>query len=471
MSTARYENIGLSADDIAVLEADTTARVNLLNKISDYSGSLTPDEFAELYILKSTNEKPQYFEQRHNRQPIARILPIRVIEILNSTAHSGTWIVQAKESIKEFVNALHRQTQEQFKFRQATKFALEFGTHFVGPYWNQRLAQTQLRHLDLRHVKIRQDPNDADHLVMLATVDVSKLIGGETVKQTTIWNPEQIIIFYDDNLISNEQNRMGVIPFVAIRGNLSSTVGDFCGRSIVEPLVRITNGIHDALGSLAENIHHHTFPLAVRKSGSNLDQIELGPTSALNLGPGEDFAWKAPDPFIAEVKEAIDLLIDLGLMISSVPQAAIRTSVQPRSGKSLAMELMSLSDKVNEFITRWAEDRAQLARLMLLCDEVHKKGRIFTEQSARETMEKYEISITPQLDFFPLSPLERVELDSEEIAAGLATWTEKLKARRPTASDKEIGLLQSEIQETGIIPATPVKRKTQEIDNLIDEEI
>jgi hypothetical protein len=100
--------------------------------------------------------------------------------------------------------------------------------------------------------------------------------------------------------------------------------------------------------------------------------------------------------------------------------AAIRTSDAARSGVALQIELKPLLDLVAEREKRYRQGEIELMKLAFLVDTVHRDGRSFTPEQAREFLARIECDVEFKGGFLPEDPAARLDRDLKLLAAGLA---------------------------------------------------
>lgn len=320
----------------------------------------------------------------------------------------------------------------------ADQIALEasiLGSHLVGPYFDERLGRVAFRTRYLGDIYPWVSEQNADVLeALLVEVVIDDLFSGESFLRAEIYTPWETGIFtaadsrtayweldrtfHPDGDLTNPY---GVIPWVHFRGRCPAQLGDWFGLSDIRDVVEVNKFVNELLSITDKNAHDQGWSqLVLINFPDDVEKVSVGTSKAIRTGEGGDAKYIVPDLKIADFLELINRLYRWAYEGAMVPMAAIRTSEQARSGVALEIELKPLLDLVREREKRYRRNEIELMKLTLLVDTVHREGRSFTPEGARDFLAGIECDVVFKGGFLPEGPAEELERDLKMLAAGLA---------------------------------------------------
>ncbi|HUU42383.1 MAG TPA: hypothetical protein VMX57_01300, partial [Planctomycetota bacterium] len=276
---------------------------------------------------------------------------------------------------------------------------------------------------------------NADALeALLVEVVIDDLFSGESFLRAEIYTPWETGIFTaaDSRTSSWELDRSfhpdgdltnpyGVIPWVHFRGRSPAQSGDWFGLSDIRDIVEVNRFVNELLSIADKNAHDQGWSqLVLINFPDDVEKVSVGTSKAIRTGEGGDAKYIVPDLKIHDFLELIDRLYAWAYESAMIPLAAIRTSTQAKSGLALEIELKPLLDLVREREKRYRQHEIALMKMTLLVDEVHREGRTFTPEGAREFMNAIACEVEFRGGFLPEDPADELDRDLKLLAAGLA---------------------------------------------------
>jgi len=287
----------------------------------------------------------------------------------------------------------------------ANQIALEasiLGSHVVGPYFDERLGRVAFRTRYLGDVYPWVSEQNADVLeALLVEVVIDDLFTDESYLRAEIYTPWETGIF--------------------TASDSRAQTGDWFGLSDIRDIVEVNKFINELLSIADKNAHDQGWSqLVLINFPEDVEKVSVGTSKAIRTGEGGDAKYIVPDLKIADLLELIGRLYRWAYESAMVPMAAIRTSDQAKSGIALEIELKPLLDLVSEREKRYRRSEIELMKLTLLVDTVHREGRTFTPEEARDFLGDVSCDVQFKGGFLPEDPSAELERDLKLLAAGLA---------------------------------------------------
>ena len=429
----------LTVEMVREVREQLKAQANALRKeeyrtlLDFYEGGAAPlsDEYVRRHYRE---EEDAWLARRLNLRGlnITRAIPERIRDALY-----GRKVERTCEDAEEDARLKTIYEENQFD-NVANQIALEasiLGSHVVGPYFDERLGRVAFRTRYLGDVYPWVSEQNADVLeALLVEVVIDDLFTGESFLRGEIYTPWETGIFvaadsrtgyweldrsfHPDGDLTNPY---GVIPWVHFRGRCPAQSGDWFGLSDIRDVVEVNKFVNELLSIADKNAHDQGWSqLVLINFPDDVEKVSVGTSKAIRTGEGGDAKYIVPDLKIADFLELIDRLYRWAYESAMVPMAAIRTSEQAKSGIALEIELKPLLDLVAEREKRYRRGEIELMKLTLLVDTVHREGRSFTPEEAREFMNGIACDVQFRGGFLPEDPSAELERDLKMLAAGLA---------------------------------------------------
>jgi hypothetical protein len=398
-----------------------------------YEGGEAP--LSEEYIKRHYREEEEAWLARRvslRGLNITRAIPDRIRDALYGRKVERTCSDPANDArLKTIYGQNHFDTV-------ADQIALEasiLGSHIVGPYYDERLGRVAFRTRYLGDVYPWVSEQNADVLeALLVEVVIDDLFSAESFLRTEIYTPWETGVFQAANSQAGYweldrsfhpdgdlTNPYGVIPWVHFRGRSPAQSGDWFGLSDIRDVVEVNKFVNELLSIADKNAHDQGWSqLVLINFPDDVEKVSVGTSKAIRTGEGGDAKYIVPDLKIGEFLKLIDRVYGWAYESAMVPLAAVRTSTQARSGVALQIELKPLLDLVAEREKRYRVNEIELMKMTLLVDTVHREGRRFTPEEAREFLAGIECDCVFKDGFLPGDPTAELDRDLKMLAAGLA---------------------------------------------------
>ncbi len=414
-------------------QADALRKEEYRTLLDFYEGGLVPlsDEYVKQHYRE---EDDAWLARRINLRGlnITRAIPERIRDVIY-----GRPVVRKCEDPE--VHARLSELYDQNHFDNiANQVALEasiLGSHIVGPYFDERLGRVAFRTRYLGDVYPWVSEQNSDMLeALLVEVVIDDLFSGESFLRAEIYTPWETGVFTSVDSRSDyweldstfhpdgdTTNPYGVIPWVHFRGRCPSQSGDWFGLSDIRDVVEVNKFINELLSIADKNAHDQGWSqLVLINFPDDIEKVSVGTAKAIRTGEGGDAKYIVPDLKINDFVELIERLYRWAYESAMVPMAAIRTSKQARSGVALEIELKPLLDLAAEREKRYRRNEIELMKLTYLVDTVHREGKVFTPDQAREFMNGIDCDVTFANGPLIPNPSGELERDLKLLAAGLA---------------------------------------------------
>jgi len=323
--------------------------------------------------------------------------------------------------------------------RESCASASIYGTHLLGPFYHPVNRRVQFRTRHPSFVYPIQDPTEAQELLGLWVEYPATLPDGDAYTKAEAYSPTEIGFFYTEDtsnagawkllppgecgpgVTENPMvNPYGVIPFQRFRGEIDPDNGRWWGLSDIRDIIEANHFINTLFSIMDKNAHDQGWSqLVLVNFPDDVTKIAVGTLKAIRTGEGGDAKFIVPDLKVQEFLTLIEKIYTLALNGKSIPQAAVRTFSEPKSGVSLELSLRPLIDLAKNRRRYWMREESELLKMALLVREHHESGRIFTPDKAAEFMATWDVDVAWVEDLMPHDLDKEIARDLELMNAGL----------------------------------------------------
>jgi len=248
------------------------------------------------------------------------------------------------------------------------------GDVFVKVWWDQEWEQVKFSVLNSSSVVPVWDNDRLSKDRRMAECRVVRVVEETTIEgtqepdkvyYTTVYTPEMIIQYRNNNIVSSQENPIGEIPIVHIQ-NLPLS-GSNEGLSDVEDIIKVQEEINTKISAISGIIDYHEQPTTLAY-GITPQQLEKG----------VDNVWFLPSKTNGASVENLDLTSDLsagnnflqtmrefGYELSGVPEAILgkQQAISNTSGVALHMQYLPLIQRVDRKKATYGVGINELTRL------------------------------------------------------------------------------------------------------------
>ena len=221
-----------------------------------------------------------------------------------------------------------------------------------------------------------QDPSTADAISLLRIVDrlvdpnINTAEGRqpqvERILQQQVWTPTSVQLYEGSQLIGQEENPLGFLPFVNFKGE--EVHDQYIGYPVASHTRRLNHQINTLLTHLGYTVKMQAGTPIVFSGFKSGETVVVHPGRAVNIPEGASANVLNLQPKLKETLETINWLEDRIYTTSSVPKISVEGKSKEagrESGRELVVRWFPLLQVFKEKSTRFERYELNLANMVL----------------------------------------------------------------------------------------------------------
>ncbi len=400
----------------AVLQANTRRKDDACRKLDFYNDEQSSHILTQ---IASVYKKPE------NINPVSVNITRKIIKAL-----AVVYLQDAVRSIdgSKQDQKIYAQVEDSaslpLKMKLANRYAKLLGSILLRPVWRGGKMDLDVLTPDVLDVFCGDSPEDLLG-VMITLFDDS---GRQTEVQYSLWTPETVQrLDYRFNVIAEEPNPYGVLPFVPVFSTIPTTDFWLPGAN---DLMLVQDAINERLVDVWHTLRFQSFGVCyvkgAKKDGRPTSTIDLGPSAMLFLPENGEVGFASPDAPIQDSLASIEFLMKQAAITNGLPASSMSLDPTEQSGISRIVGNSELEEQRRDDIAMFAKVEQQLFEVFRAVWNVHNQA------------DKMNEAATVRVDFYDPKPTVTATEQAKEwqglLELGLISPVDILIERNPDLS-------------------------------------
>lgn len=415
MIFSQAENIVQAAYRAAMLDANRERKANAAKRLDYYH------DFQVDYIRA---QLARHFSKPENMTPCFVNLVRKIVNQLAMVyvQDARRTVDGATEKDQETFQEIARGCALGGKWKLANRYAKLLGVVLLRPVWRSGRLDLDVMTPDILDVTVGDTPEDVQAVMVTHYPDS----GRQDDVTYSVWTAEAFKrLDYRGNLILEEANPYGVIPFCAVWNRVPT---DSFWTPGGEDLVVIQEAFNEKLTDLLYILRMQGFGVGYVK-GMKGELSNVDPGTFFNLPEGGELGFAKTNAPVAEALAALDFLLKQAAVSNGLPASSLTTDPTDESGVARIVGNRELEEMRRDDVDLFRGYERRLFRLVRAVWNHH--------NPARKMGEKAELVV----DFYDpkpaVDPDKQASLWDSLLAMGVISPVDIVMERNPDLSREE----------------------------------
>ena len=443
MIESQAERVIQEAFKRAVLQANSLRKGDATLKLDYYNDSQAS------HILLQIQK---FYKHPEKIDPVSVNIVRKIIKAVSVVyLQDAVRTVTGTEQDRAIYGEIEDSTALPLRMKMANRYSKLLGTILLRPVFRNSAMELDILTPDVLDVITGDSPEDLRG-VMITLFDDS---GKASEIQYSLWTPKTVQrLDYRYNLISQEPNPYGILPFVAA---FSSPPTDDFWLPGANDLIMTQNAVNKRLTDIWRTLDFQSNGILYvkgakmpgNKQGVNTAELDVGPNAAVFLPEHGEVGFAAPKAPVQDTLAAIEFLMKQAAITNGLPAGSMSLNPTEQSGVSRIVANTELEELRRDDIAMFARVERQLFHSIRTVWNVHNPANRMSDAA------------TLLVDFYDPKPVVSVAEQVKEwqglLELGLISPVDILIERNPdlTREDAKAELLRirDELQEFHAYPA------------------